>query len=241
MRKYYCTLLSGSLPDWFLPSTLQTKHENKNPAVIAIHANRIKWKTCFSFQPVMFSFQVFVIVFPVLPMYPPDNTRPWAKKSLPWRTRYHICEHSDWLWLRHWMKSSSFSKHRDYCFSRLSKPSSWICHQFFCYFDILNNTCSRFLRVFFIPLGISRLKMRQQNALSILHCNSWGENASNKTQNVDCKRKSMISRFVYPCITSQLISQDDMNVLCVAIYSDTFCFAQSVSRNLFVILSYSKH
>lgn len=82
--------------------------------------------------------------------------------------------------------------------------------------------------------------MRQQNALSILHCNSWGENASNKTQNVDCKIKSMISRFVYPCITSQLISQDDERLVYRHIFR-YLCFAQSVSRNLFVILSYWKY
>lgn len=71
----------------------------------------------------------------------------------------------------------------------------------FCYFDRLNNTCSRFLRVFFIPFKISILKMRRQNAFANLKYKSW-ENASHRTHDVQGSSKSRISYFVYPCITA---------------------------------------
>ena len=148
----------------------------------------------------MFSLRVLVIVFPLLPRYPPDNTRPWAKKSLPWRTRYHICDDSDWLRLRHWMKGSSFSKQR-LLFFQIIKTFQLNLSSVFVFFYLLNNTCSRFLRVFFIPSKISLLKIRRQNALTSLKRNSW-ENASHKTEDVQGKSKSRISHFVYPCITA---------------------------------------
>ena len=78
-----------------------------------------------------------------------DNTRPWAKKSLSRRTRYLIWNDCDWLVLRHWLKGSSFSKHRDYCFfpDYQNLPAEFAISS--SYFDIWNNTCSRYKRILF--------------------------------------------------------------------------------------------